>query len=306
MFTFLMTLRTSRRVAFISGKLPVVIGILSFFSPLFGLGFQNLFSDSIDPHYMPLKTGLGERTAIVITQSSILLPSTTYILLELKILNSEIGRLALSACVINDIFGLISIVLASVHATYKNVSHATAYRDAIAVVIFVLIVFLVFKPIVQWIIDRTPEGKPVKNMYVNAVMLTALASSVYSMIFNMKYVLGPLVVGLVIPEGPPLGSALESKYEKLTMNVFLPISITVSVMRSDAIRMFTELSHILVNIFLTALTLVLKLVACLAPCLYYKLPVNESLAVSVILSYKSFADFILYESVLDDAVIFYS
>nr|VDC67082.1 unnamed protein product [Brassica rapa] len=67
MFTFLMTLRTSRRVAFISGKLPVVIGILSFFAPLFGLGFQNLFSDSIDPNYMPLKTGLGERTAIVIT-----------------------------------------------------------------------------------------------------------------------------------------------------------------------------------------------------------------------------------------------
>ncbi|CAH8391698.1 unnamed protein product [Eruca vesicaria subsp. sativa] len=303
MFNFLMSLRTSRRVAFISGKLPVVIGILSFFAPLFGLGFQNFFSDSIDPNYMPLKTGLGERTAIVITQSSILLPSTTYILLELKILNSEIGRLALSACVINDIFGTISIVLASVHATYKNVSHVTAYRDAIAVVIFVLVVFLVFKPIVQWMIDRTPEGKPVKNMYVNAVVLTALASSVYSMIFNMKYVLGPLVVGLVIPEGPPLGSALETKYEKLTMNVFLPISITVSVMRSDAIRMFTEFSHILVNIFLTALTLLLKLVACLAPCLYYKLPLNESLAISIILSYKSFADFVLYESVLDDAYI---
>lgn len=306
MFTFLMTLRTSRRVAFISGKLPVVIGILSFFAPLFGLGFQNLFSDSIDPGYMPLETGLGERTAIVITQSSILLPSTTYILLELKILNSEIGRLALSACVINDIFGIISMALASVHATYKNVSHVTAYRDAIAVVVFVLIVFLIFKPIVQWIIDRTPEGKPVKNMYVNAVMLTALASAVYSVFFNMKYVLGPLLVGLVIPEGPPLGSALESKYEKLTMNVFLPISITVSVMRSDAMRMFTEFSHILVNIFLTALTLVLKLVACLAPCLYFKLPLKESLAVSIILSYKSFADFILYESVLDDAVIFYS
>ncbi|KAL0678074.1 hypothetical protein Bca4012_006055 [Brassica carinata] len=303
MFTFLMTLRTSRRVAFISGKLPVVIGILSFFAPLFGLGFQNLFSDSIDPNYMPLKTGLGERTAIVITQSSILLPSTTYILLELKILNSEIGRLALSACDINDIFGIISMVLASIHATYKNVSHVTAYRDAVAVVIFVLIVFLFFKPIVQLIINRTPEGKPVKNMYVNAVILTALASSVYSMIFNMKYVLGPLVVGLVIPEGPPLGSALESKYEKLTMNVFLPISITVSVMRSDAMWMFAEFSHILVNIFLTALTLVLKFVACLAPCLYYKLPLNESLPVSIILSCKSFADFVLYESVLDAAYI---
>ncbi|CAN8255062.1 unnamed protein product [Cochlearia groenlandica] len=303
MFTFLMTVRTSRRVAFNSGQLPLVIGVVSFFVPLLGLGFKSLFSDKIDPQYMPVRTAIGERVVIVITQSAILLPSTTFILLELKILNSEIGRLALSACVINDIFGIVSIVIASVHATYVNVSHVTAYRDAIGVVVFVLVVFLVFKPIVQWIIDRTPEGQPVEDKYVHAVILIALGSSVYSMIFNMKYVLGPLVIGLVIPEGPPLGSALEAKYERLTMNVFLPITITVSVMRCDGIRIFSQFSDIIYNVFLTALTLVLKLVACLAPCLYYKLPLNESLAVSIILSYKSFSDFVLYESVLDDMYI---
>ncbi|CAA7025628.1 unnamed protein product [Microthlaspi erraticum] len=303
MFTFLMTVRTSRRVAFNSGKLPVVIGISSFVVPLFSLLFQNFFSGSIDPNYMTPKTAIGERTVIIITQSAILLPSIAYILLELKILNSEIGRLALSACVINDILGIISIALASAQATYLNVSEMKAYRDALALVIFVIVVFLVFKPIVQRIIDRTPQGKPVKDMYVHAVMLVALGSSVYSVIFNMKYVMGPLLIGLVIPEGPPLGSALEAKYDKLTMNVFLPISITVSAMRCDGIRMFTEFGHIMYNVFLTVLTLVLKMVACLAPCLYYKLPLNESLAVSIILSYKSFFDFVLYESVFDDSYI---
>ncbi|CAH2065421.1 unnamed protein product, partial [Thlaspi arvense] len=303
MFTFLMTVRTSRRGAFSSGKLPVVIGTLSFFAPLFGLTFKNLFSDSIDSHYMTPETALGERIVIVITQSSILLPSTTYILLELKILNSEIGRLAMSACVINDILGIIAIVITSVQATYTNISHMTAYRDAIAVVIFVLIVFLVFKPIVQWIINQTPEGKPVKKKYVHAMTLAALGSSYYSMLFNFKYVLGPLVIGLIIPEGPPLGSALEAKYEKLTMNVFLPITIIVSVMRCDGIRIFSEFNHIVYNVFLTVLTLILKLIACLAPCLYFKLPLNQSLAVSIILSYKSFSDFVLYESVLDDKYI---
>ncbi|XP_010430978.1 PREDICTED: cation/H(+) antiporter 10 [Camelina sativa] len=303
MFTFLMTVRTSRRIAFHSGKLPVVIGIVSFFAPLFGLGFKNVFSNSIDPHYMPLDKALGERTAIVITQSAILLPSTTFILLELNILNSELGRLALSATVINDILGIFSMVLASIQATYVHVSHVTAYRDSVAVFIFILIVFLVFKPIVQWVIDRTPEDKPVKNVYVHAVILTAFASAAYFSFFNMKYILGPLMIGLIIPEGPPLGSALEAKYEKLTMNIFLPISITVSTMRCDGIRILTEFNDIFVNVFLTVLTLVLKLVACLAPCLYYKLPLNESIAVSLILSYKSFSDFILYEAVLDDTYI---
>lgn len=225
-------------------------------------------------------------------------------MLELKILNSELGRLALSASVINDIFGIFSMVLASILGTYMNVSHVTAFRDVIAVVIFVLIVFLGFKPVVQGIIDRTPEGKPVEIIYVHTLILTALASSVYSMLFNLKYVLGPLVIGLVIPEGAPLGSALEAKYEKLTMNVFLPISITVSVMRCDGIRMFSQFSDIVYNVFLTGLTLTLKLVACFVPCLYYKLPLNESVAISIILSYKSFSDFVLYESLLDDSVTF--
>ncbi|KAG7559708.1 Cation/H+ exchanger [Arabidopsis thaliana x Arabidopsis arenosa] len=303
MFTFLMTVRTSRRVAFHSGKLPVVIGIVTFFAPLFSLGFQNLFSDNIDPHYMPLDKAMGERTAIVVTQSSILLPSTTYILLELKIINSELGRLALSACVINDILGIFSMIVASIQATYIHVSHATAYRDIVAVIIFFLVVFLIFKPMVQWVIDRTPEDKPVEDIYIHAIILTALASAVYFVSFNMKYILGPLMIGIIIPEGPPLGSALEAKFERLTMNVFLPISVTFSAMRCDGVRILNQFTDIFFNIFLTFLILVIKLVACLAPCLYYKLPLSESMAVSLILSYKSFADFVLYEAVLDDTYI---
>ncbi|CAH2065420.1 unnamed protein product [Thlaspi arvense] len=303
MFTFLMTVRTSRRVASSSEKLPFVIGTLSFVAPLFSLCFINLFSDNIDPHYMTPEKAIGERAVIVIIQSSILLPSTTYILRELKILNSEIGRLAMSSCVINDILGIIALVTITVYGTYINVSHVTTYRDAIAVVIFVLIVFLVFKPIVRWIIGQTPEGKPVENKYVHAMILAALGSSFYSMLFNLKYVLGPLVIGLIIPEGPPLGSALEAKYEKLTMKVFLPITITVSVMRCDGIRIFSEFNHIIYNVFLTVLTLFFKMVACLAPCLYFKLPLNESMAVSIILSYKSFTDFVVYEPALDDKSI---
>ncbi|EFH53633.1 cation/H+ exchanger [Arabidopsis lyrata subsp. lyrata] len=303
MFTFLMTVRTSRRVAFHSGNLPVVIGIVSFFAPLFGLGFVNLFSDNIDPHYMPLDKALSERIAIVITQSSILLPSTTYILLELKIINSELGRLALSACVINDILGIFAMMVATIQATYIHVSHATAYRDIVAMIIFFLIVFLVFKPMVQWIIDRTPEDKPVEDIYIHVVILTVFASAAYFVFFNMKYILGPLIIGIIIPEGPPLGSALEAKFERLTMNVFLPISITFSAMRCDVVRIFSQFTDIFFNIFLTFLILVIKLVACLTPCLYYKLPLSESMAVSLILSYKSFVEFVLYESVLEEKLI---
>ncbi|KAG2247508.1 hypothetical protein Bca52824_087136 [Brassica carinata] len=67
----------------------------------------NLYTDNVDPHYMPPKKVLAKRTVMISSQSSILLPMVTFILLELKIVNSELGRLVLSASMIIDILGII-------------------------------------------------------------------------------------------------------------------------------------------------------------------------------------------------------
>lgn len=108
---------------FNSGPLPIVIGILTFIVPLFGgLCFRNLYADNMDPHYMPPKKVLAERNVMISSQSSVLLPTVTFILLELKILSSELGRLVLSASMINDILGMIVSILAYCAGTYKNVS----------------------------------------------------------------------------------------------------------------------------------------------------------------------------------------
>lgn len=108
-------------------------------------------------------------------------------------------------------------------------------------------------------------------------------SSAYSASFNMKYLLGPFTVGLVIPDGPPLGSALEAKYYDLTKNVLVPISIAFSTMRCDVMKIIYEFDDIMYNMFLLVLTLFMKLAAGVAPCLYCKLPIKEAFAVSILL-----------------------
>ncbi|ESQ45930.1 hypothetical protein EUTSA_v10011078mg [Eutrema salsugineum] len=301
LFTFLLTLKTNRRVVFSSGKLPIVIGISTFFVPLLvGLYFRIFAIGYINPHYMPRKRALVERTVIIGSQSCILLPTTTYILLELKILNSEFGRLVLSASIINDLLAIALFVTIYTLGTYRNISTTTAYSDVIGMIIFILVVIFLIKPAIEWIVENTPEGKPVADIYVDAVIVTVLASVVYSTFFNMKHVMGPFLIGLVIPEGPPLGSALEAKYEKLTMNVFSPLSIAFSAMRCDIMKIIYQLDDLIYNMFLMALTLVLKLVAGLVPCLYCRLPLRESIAVSILLSCKSFAEIFLFETALDD------
>ncbi|ESQ37525.1 hypothetical protein EUTSA_v10002941mg [Eutrema salsugineum] len=304
MFTFLMSVRISRRLAFNSGPLPIVIGILTFIVPLFGgLCFRNLYTDNVDPHYMPPKKVLSERLVIISSQSSILLPTVTYVLSELKILNSELGRLVLSASMINDVLGVFVSILAYSAGTYKNVSPETAYRDIIAVTVFCLVVFFIFRPAVEWVVKRTPEGKPVADRYIHAMILSALGSAAYSEFFNMKYLLGPFTVGLIIPDGPPLGSTLETKYYDLTKSVLIPISIAFSTMRCDIMKIIYALDDIMYNMFLMALTLALKLAAGILPCLYCKLPLKEAFAVAILLSCKSFSEIFLYESTFDDSYI---
>lgn len=304
MLAFLMTVKISRRLAFNNGWLPIVIGVLSFIVPFLG-GFcvRNLYTDNIDPQYLSPSKVLAERTVVISSQSSILLPTVVHFLSELKILNSELGRLVLSASLINDIFASIVSIVAYLAGTYKNISPMTAYRDLIAVIILILVVFCVLRPVVEWIVERTPEGKPVADVYVHAAVLSVIASAAYTSFFNMKYLLGPFLLGLIIPEGPPIGSALEAKYEALTMNVLTPISITFSTMRCDVMKIVYQYDDIGYNIFLMLFTGVLKMLTGLVPCLYCKIPLKEAIAASLLLCSKSFSEIFLYESTLDDSVI---
>ncbi|KAL1200893.1 Cation/H(+) antiporter 12 [Cardamine amara subsp. amara] len=159
MLAFLMTVKISRRLAFNNGSLPIVIGIFSFIVPFFGgLSFRNLYTNNIDPLYLPAKKALAERTVIITTQSAILLPTITYFLSELKILNSELGRLVLSSSLISDILSVTAGTLAHIAGTYKNKSPMTAYRDFIGVVVLILIVFCILRPAIDWILERIPIG----------------------------------------------------------------------------------------------------------------------------------------------------
>ncbi|VVB15404.1 unnamed protein product [Arabis nemorensis] len=184
LFAFLTSVRISRRLAFNNGPLPIVIGILTFIVPLFGgLCFWNLYKDNVDPHYMSPKKVLAERLVIIASQSSILLPTVTYFLSELKILNSELGRLVISSSMINDVLGIFVNIIGYSAGTYRNISPATAYRDIVAAIVLFLTVFFIFRPAVEWIVERTPEGKPVANKYVHIAILSALGSAAYSTFF---------------------------------------------------------------------------------------------------------------------------
>ncbi|XP_010541307.1 PREDICTED: cation/H(+) antiporter 11-like [Tarenaya hassleriana] len=304
MFTFLMTVKTNWRLAFRNGKTPIVIAFSSsFFTLIVGMSFKNLFSNRIDHLYLPIESGLRERRAVVSFQSLTLLPVVAHLLSELNILGSQLGRLAISTALISDFSGILLLIAVTTLGTYKNVSPKAAYLDLAMVASLFLVVIFIVKPLAKRMIDHTPEGKPVRSIYLYAIVIIALGSSAFTSSAKQKNVLGPLLVGLAIPDGPPLGSALEIKFEKLTTKVLLPISIAVSTMKGDMFKFLYELDDVLYNMFLVCLTLIVKWVASFLPCLYYKLPIRESSAIAVIMCSRGLTELYLYENARNRSVI---
>lgn len=151
----------------------------------------------------------------------------------------------------------------------------------------------------QRIVDMTPEGKPVRKIYLYVTILTAIFASIYTSVFNQMYVLGPLLVGLAIPDGPPLGSALEARFESLITNIFFPISIALMTMKGDVVRALYSFDDISLNIFLLGLTVVVKWTASFVPCLIFcELPTRESVIIATIMNYKGFVDLCFFDVAL--------
>ncbi|CAN8252613.1 unnamed protein product [Cochlearia groenlandica] len=300
MFTFLMGVKTNKRAAFHIGKKTVFIAVSSFVTTMVtGVAFRNYRIDKVDPLYMPLRLAPTERTVIVSVQALTLLPVITHLVYELKIPNSELGRMAISIAAVNDVLGFINLICVSYVGTYRYVSPGTANRDVIAMIILVLVIVFIVKPAAELIVNVTPEGKPVRKVYLYCTILTAIAASIYTTFFNSIHVLGALLVGMAIPDGPPLGSALEAKFESLVTNIFFPISIAVITMKGDLLRVIYALDDIAFNIFLVFFTLVVKWVASFIPCLLCKLPTRESIILATIMNYKGFVDLCFFEGAVN-------
>ncbi|KAL9280312.1 Cation/H(+) antiporter 9 [Arabidopsis thaliana] len=300
MFTFLMGVKTNKRAVYQIGKRPIVIAVSSFFVTMIsGLAFRNFRLDKVDPLYMPLRLAPTERSVIVSIQAVTLLPVITHLVYELKMSNSELGRIAISTAAVSDFLGFLTLVCISYVGTYRYVSPGIANRDIVALIILVLVILFIFKPMAQRIVDMTPEGKPVPKVYLYVTILTAIAASIYLSVFNQMYILGALLVGLAIPDGPPLGSALEARFESLVTNIFFPISIAVMAMKADVVRALYSFDDISFNILLLGLTVVVKWTASFVPCLIFcELPTRESVIIATIMNYKGFVDLCFFDVAL--------
>ncbi|KAL0062653.1 K(+)/H(+) antiporter [Marasmius tenuissimus] len=232
LFLFLVGLEIDGSVIKRNVKLSATVGLAGMCLP-FGFGVAlavPLYNEFIDSsavkftHFM-LFTGVA--------YSITAFPVLCRILTELKLLDTTVGIVVLSAGVANDIIGwtLLALSVALVNAG----SGLTALYVLLVCVGWTLIVLFPLKHAIRWMGRKTGSieaGHPTM-FFMTVIVICIFGSAFFTDIIGVHAIFGAFLVGLVVPREGGLAIALTEKLEDMVGIIFLPLYFTLSGLSTD-------------------------------------------------------------------------
>ncbi|KAL8539325.1 hypothetical protein ACS0TY_001084 [Phlomoides rotata] len=221
-------------------------------------------------------------------------PVIAAMLVDLKIMNSELGRLALASALISDLVSnLTSNIITYGRVGQMGYAGSIMLHSTVLTVALFLFIFLVGRPICLWIIHSTPEGKPVSKLHVTLMSLLVLVVVLLTDNVGLNYQYGPFLLGLVVPDGPPLGATLADRLEALVSGLLAPLLVTYCGMNMNLFELF-DLSFISTVWTILASVYAMKLVGVFVPAVICRVPIRDAVALAFIMSVQGIVQLSFY------------
>jgi hypothetical protein len=142
-------------------------------------------------------------------------------------------------------------------------------------------------------IAKTPEGKQVKEGYVLSIFIMVLGTAFLSEVLGHHVVFGATALGIAVPHGPPLGTALENKIESFVSSILLPSYFVLSVSRVDLLSIHSETVFVICVFGLTSF--IGKVLGGMLPALFFKVPPVEAFSLGLVMSCQGISDVLLVQ-----------
>ncbi|XP_057981058.1 cation/H(+) antiporter 15-like [Malania oleifera] len=282
LFIFSIAVKTDVGMIRKSGITAWAIGILS---AVISVSFTWSASEPLDAHMLTpygLSVPLDAFSLLqAITQFAVIVT----FLIDLKILNSELGRLSSSAALINYCIGIMGQYVMACARMFNSFSKLYTLKSIFLSGCLLLLIVFLGRPTMKWIIKRTPEGEPVRETYSNTILAVAFVLAVLSDALGLEYRFGPFVLGLVVPAGPPLGSTLSKRLDTLTSRMFMPLLMTYAGYRAGLNLQF-DVKICFAMCCIVFLNFLGKFAAIVLPARLYKMPYKDAFVVCLILCAK--------------------
>ncbi|KAJ1415128.1 Sodium/solute symporter superfamily [Sesbania bispinosa] len=218
-------------------------------------------------------------------------PVLARILAELKLLTTDVGRMAMSAAAVNDIAAWILLALA-IALSGSNSSPLVSLWVLLCGAGFVAFAIIAIKPLLAIMAKRSPEGEPVKELYICITLTLVLACSFITDTIGIHALFGAFVAGIVVPKDGPFAGVLTEKMEDLVMSLFLPLYFVSSGLKTNVATISGALSWglLLLVIFTACFG---KIIGTLVVSLLCKVPFREALTLGFLMNTKGLVELIV-------------
>ncbi|CAN8257463.1 unnamed protein product [Cochlearia groenlandica] len=279
------------------GKLAFINGILLFFIPFSWAQFTAIL---ISKRFGGGPAGVppAEFHHVAIVQSTMFFQVVYGVLSSLKMLNTEPGRLALASMMVHDClswcFFMINI------AVKLNVDLARKKRVnflPLAQILMILTIVYVFRPIMFWMMKRTPEGHTLKASYLSYICVLLFISSLWAEFVGLPYFFGAVVLGLATPKRPPLGTGLSDKIGCFVWFVLMPCYI-IGIGYNLDLSLFSFRDVIRYELLFGVVRFA-KIIAVALPSLYFNVPLWQAFLVGLIVNIQGIYDVSIYKQNLN-------
>ncbi|OMO85093.1 Cation/H+ exchanger [Corchorus olitorius] len=218
-------------------------------------------------------------------------PVLARILAELKLLTTDIGRMAMSAAAVNDVAAWVLLALAVALSGSKS-SPIVSLWVLLSGCAFVICLSLIVPPIFKWMAHRCHEGEPVEEVYICATLAVVLAAGFATDAIGIHAMFGAFVVGVLFPKEGPFAGALVEKVEDLVSGLFLPLYFVSSGLKTNVatIQGLQSWGLLALVIFTACFG---KIVGTVVVSLSFKVPVREALALGFLMNTKGLVELIV-------------
>jgi Kef-type K+ transport system membrane component KefB len=286
-FLFLVGLEMDIDVIRRSGKKALFVAIAGMALPFcMGIATSFIFRHQVSRNVHQTSFLLFLGVALSVTA----FPVLARILAEIKLLGTELGRIAMSAAIVNDMCAWILLALAIAISEVDSAALSSLWV-LLSGLLFVLFCFYVVRPGMWWIIRRTPEGEVVSDMQVSLILTGVMLAGVCTDAIGIHSVFGAFVYGLVIPTGP-LGVVLIEKIEDFVTGLLLPLFFAISGLRTNVRKIGDPVTvGLLVLVFVMASFA--KIMGTIIIAALYTMPFREGIALGFLMNTRGLVEMIV-------------
>jgi len=235
----------------------------------------------------------------VFTLSSFAVISET--LMELNLLATELGQIALSSAMISEILQWFTMELQ--FNTDLSIEFILVFLTG-ACGFGVLLLFIV-KPLVNIVVEKTLPGKPMREAYVVMLLVGPLIMAAISDTLGVFFIVGPLLYGFVLPNGPPVATTIIERSELIVYEFFMPFFYMFVGKRTDLTGIHDHWEVAITVQAILFLGCVVKVVVCALISPSYKIKPKHGVVLGLILNVKGIVELIFYSRMNKLGVIYF-